>query len=57
MKQGVLREKDGVSYWVCLACAQKRKPKQHGCCFADETCKNNPCDDCGLKEGDTNDQL
>ena len=24
MKQGVLREKDGIPYWICLACAQKK---------------------------------
>ena len=24
-KQGILREKDGIPYWLCLACAQKNK--------------------------------
>lgn len=35
----------------CPNCGSDNRPKIHGCSFADEECKNNPCKDCGLKEG------
>lgn len=49
MKQGVLREKDGVPYWICLTCAQKKVKKMINC----KTCVyHNACsydvDDCEM---------
>ena len=38
----------------CFNCGSDNRPRKHGCPFADEECKNNPCADCGLKEGETN---
>lgn len=35
----------------CPNCGSDNRPKIHGCSFADEECKNNPCKDCGLREG------
>ena len=38
-------------FHFCPNCGSDNRPKKHGCSFADEECKNNPCEDCGLKEG------
>lgn len=39
-------------YNFCPNCGSDNRPRKHGCCFADETCKNNPCEDCGLVGGE-----
>jgi hypothetical protein len=36
----------------CPNCGSDNRPRKQGCCFADETCKENPCKDCGLIEGE-----
>lgn len=41
-------------FHFCPNCGSDNRPKIHGCCFVDETCKNNPCKDCGLREGEKN---
>lgn len=39
-------------YSFCPNCGSDNRPRKHGCSFADEECKNNPCKDCGLREGE-----
>lgn len=47
----------GNQLWhFCPNCGRDNIPKIHGCSFADETCEKNPCKDCGLREGDRNEQ-
>lgn len=45
------QEKRRTSF--CPNCGSDNRPRKHGCCFADETCKKNPCEDCGLREGES----
>ena len=37
-------------YPFCHWCGSDNRPKKQSCSFADETCKKNPCKDCGLIE-------
>lgn len=36
----------------CPNCGADMRQMIHGCSFASEECKKNPCADCGLKEGE-----
>lgn len=54
-------EKDRL--FICRECQKKEdelcdnRTKIHGCSFADETCKKNPCADCGVREGEANEPI
>lgn len=43
---------DKVYFNFCPNCGSDNRPKIHGCSFASEECKKNPCEDCGLREGE-----
>lgn len=36
----------------CPNCGSDNRPRKQGCCFASEECAKNPCEDCGLREGE-----